>query len=167
MIKFIMNSISEKQTKNCKVCNKVFEKRSTCSKANWEKSSYCSRECSKKCNVGRECPWKGKKMQWDTWNKGKKGLQVAWNKGMKFEINERHSLWKGDDASLVAKHAWVKRRLGFPKKCEKCGTTEDRMYHWANISNEYKRSLDDWIRLCVPCHKNFDLEKIKNKQTHE
>jgi len=99
------------------------------------------------------------------WNKDTRGLQVAWNKGKKYELNERHSLWKGGEASLTAKHEWVKRRLGKPSKCDHCGTTEKRMYHWANISNKYKRSLDDWIRLCVPCHKNFDLEKIKkNKQ---
>ena len=162
-----MISSSEKITKNCKVCNKEYEKRYTTSKANWLLSKYCSKDCLNKSKVGVPSHWKGKKLPYAVWNKGKTGLQIAWNKGTKYELNERHSLWKGVDASLAAKHAWVKRRLGRPSKCEKCGTAEKRMYHWANISGEYKRSLDDWIRLCVPCHKSFDLEKIKNKQTHE
>jgi hypothetical protein len=49
-------------------------------------------------------------------------------------------------------HTWVQRKLGTPQKCEICGTTEDRRYHWANKSGEYRRDLTDWRRLCVPCH---------------
>ena len=49
-------------------------------------------------------------------------------------------------------HLWVERRLGKRQECWECGTTEDRRYHWANISGEYKRETSDWRRLCVPCH---------------
>ncbi len=31
-----------------------------------------------------------------------------------------------------------------------------KMIHWANISHKYKRDLDDWIEMCVPCHKAYD-----------
>ena len=64
--------------------------------------------------------------------------------------------WKGDNASYHAVHAWVARHRGTPKQCEHCGTTEDREYHWANKSQQYKRELSDWIRLCVPCHSQYD-----------
>jgi hypothetical protein len=101
-------------------------------------------------------------MQWQTWNKGLTGVQVAWNKGIHFTqlMNEKHPLWKDGDASPEAKHEWIRRRLGRPSKCEHCGTTEKRMYHWANISGEYKRDITDYMRLCVPCHKRYDLDKI-------
>lgn len=64
--------------------------------------------------------------------------------------------WKGDKASYYAVHAWVARHRGRPQKCEHCGTTEKKKYQWANKSHEYKRDLNDWIRLCVPCHKKYD-----------
>ena|SRR3990167_5050758 len=50
-------------------------------------------------------------------------------------------------------HNWVERELGKPSLCAICGDDYRRMYHWANISGEYKRELSDWRRLCVPCHK--------------
>lgn len=67
--------------------------------------------------------------------------------------------WKGDDAGYHAKHSWVYRNFGSPKQCELCNSKKRKMYHWANISGEYKRQRDDWLRLCVPCHKNYDLNK--------
>jgi hypothetical protein len=62
-------------------------------------------------------------------------------------------------------HNWIERQLGKPQKCENCGITEDRRYHWANISGEYKRELDDWKRLCPPCHSKFDSSGVC-KQGH-
>lgn len=53
-------------------------------------------------------------------------------------------------------HDWVRKHRGRPNECEHCGTTEDRRYDWANKSNEYKRELDDWLRLCGPCHRKHD-----------
>jgi hypothetical protein len=158
-----MTNTSEKLSKQCKSCGKTFYKPTNLSMKNWtERSVFCSRAC---INKGRVSFRKGKPLGYDVWNKGKKGLQVAWNKGIHYEqlANDKHPLWKGDDATLIAKHNWVVRRLGRPKKCEHCGTTEDRMYHWANISGEYKRDLSDWKRLCVPCHKRYDLDKIAEK----
>ena len=67
--------------------------------------------------------------------------------------------WKGNNAGYSTKHYWVERELGKPNYCEFCMTTVDRMYHWANISNEYQRDLVDWLRLCVPCHTKFDKSK--------
>jgi hypothetical protein len=103
--------------------------------------------------------------------------RIPWNKGKKYELNqypahrkllgENHLLYKGEEASYVAKHEWVRQRLGKPQKCEHCGTTEKRMYHWANLSGEYRRELSDWVRLCVSCHHLMDngkLELFKNEK---
>ena len=54
-------------------------------------------------------------------------------------------------------HKWIYRQMGRPQQCNHCGTTEKRMYHWANVSGDYMRDVTDWVRLCVPCHKRYDL----------
>ena len=70
--------------------------------------------------------------------------------------NEENPAWKGEKVKYMGLHNWVRRHLGTPKKCMHCGTTEEKVYHWANISKKYKRDLNDWVRLCVPCHRKFD-----------
>ena len=69
---------------------------------------------------------------------------------------EKHHQWKGNDVGYGALHRWVEANLGKPTLCAHCGTTQKRMYHWANVSGKYKRELADWVRLCVPCHSRFD-----------
>ena len=77
------------------------------------------------------------------------------------QYGKDNNKWKGDKVGYYALHDWIERQLGKPKKCEECGTTENRMYHWANKSHKYKRELTDWLRLCVPCHKIYDLNYLK------
>lgn len=66
--------------------------------------------------------------------------------------------WKGDDVGYRAMHRWVEKWKGKPDTCEKCGQSglNGHKIHWANISHTYCRVLDDWIRLCVKCHKTYD-----------
>ena len=73
---------------------------------------------------------------------------------------EKNPNWKGDKVKLSGLHMWVYSKLGRPNKCEFCGKIK-RNLQWANKSHEYKRSLDDWLRLCVSCHKQYDLNYIK------
>lgn len=77
--------------------------------------------------------------------------------------DEKHQAWKGDKVGYSALHSWVARKLGRPKRCSECGFESDnsRQFHWANISQEYKRELDDWARLCVTCHKKYDLGRME------
>lgn len=77
--------------------------------------------------------------------------------------NYNHYLYKGDQAGYVSLHGWVKRHKVDPKKCEHCGATEIKL-QWSNKSHLYKRDLDDWIRLCIPCHKKHDLDENGNKR---
>lgn len=71
---------------------------------------------------------------------------------------EKNILWKGENVGYVSLHQWVARKLGKPKKCAHCGneSLKPRQYHWANKSREYHRDLNDWIRLCVRCHTEYD-----------
>lgn len=55
-------------------------------------------------------------------------------------------------------HRWVTRKLGRPKQCTECNTT-DAVFHWANISQEYMKDLSDWRRLCAKCHRKYDTDR--------
>jgi hypothetical protein len=78
--------------KKCLICGNLYTKKTTCSKKEWNRTKYCSRECVAKSKIGK-IPWnKGttgicksnsgtfKKGQ-SSWNKGLKGYSVSWNKG--------------------------------------------------------------------------------------
>jgi len=58
-------------------------------------------------------------------------------------------------------HEWVYAKLGRPMECENCGSREESIYDWANISGEYKKDLSDWARLCRSCHRYFDAGAAK------
>jgi len=75
---------------------------------------------------------------------------------------EKHKLWKGDNVGYRALHRWVEGQLGKPDGCEECGRTglTARKIHWANMSHQYKRDISDWKRLCVKCHKQYDIRRL-------
>ena len=56
-------------------------------------------------------------------------------------------------------HAWVRKELGTPSECENCETTDASRFEWANISGEYRKSIDDWARLCCLCHRLIDNQR--------
>lgn len=104
-----------------------------------------SQETRKKIGKANSISLKGRKLS-DSHRKNI-GLSVT---------EEKSSSWKGNEAGYSTKHAWIRKKLGTPKECENCGITDKHMYHWANISGEYKRDVSDWARLCVSCHSIFD-----------
>jgi hypothetical protein len=80
---------------------------------------------------------------------------------------EKNGMWKGDKVGYFALHDWVERKLGKSNYCEYCGLIQikggkKQWFQWANISHEYKRNTNDWIRLCVKCHKAYDIRKDIN-----
>ena len=70
-------------------------------------------------------------------------------------INEINSNWKGTHVGYTCLHTWVRRRKPKPNRCQKCGKKQDYL-ELANISGEYKRDIDDYVYLCVRCHKEMD-----------
>ena len=76
----------------------------------------------------------------------------------KLMSKDKSSNWKGDKISYRALHRWIENWLGKPDTCKHCGRSNlsGHLIHWANKSGEYKRDLEDWIRLCVKCHKQYD-----------
>lgn len=75
--------------------------------------------------------------------------------------------WKGKNIKYRSLHHWVQDNLGIPKKCEHCGKEWDKpkSIQWANKSHKYLKNLTDWISLCVPCHRKYDIS-YKRKQSN-
>ena len=76
--------------------------------------------------------------------------------------NEKHPLWKGDEACYSSMHKWIIRHKGNAKehKCEHCGK---QAHDWANKKHDYKHNLDDYMALCRSCHHKFDVKYNKKK----
>ena len=69
--------------------------------------------------------------------------------------------WKHSNISYSLVHRRIEYKLGKPRKCEDCGTTEAKFYDWANISKKYKLEITDWKRLCRKCHIAYDGSSMK------
>lgn len=76
----------------------------------------------------------------------------------RYKNKKNHPRWKGNKVGYRGLHNFIEKELGKPDKCEICEAFHlmGHDIHWANISGEYKRDLDDWKRLCAKCHTNFD-----------
>jgi len=132
--------------------------------ANKETKKYCSQLCKykympknpKKTYIVIVCKTCGKRFSdWKANNRSYCSMKCR----------ERNKNWKGDAVSYSALHSYITRKLGTPNKCEHCSTQNAKKFEWANISGEYKRDLDDWVRLCTSCHSKYDDKPNKRKRT--
>lgn len=85
---------------------------------------------------------------------------------VKGSTDHRAAHWKGDKITYSPLHKWMHKKFGSPHQCEKCGFkhTSNRKIHWAKKVDGYSRKRKDWVRLCVPCHKKYDLARKHNKK---
>jgi hypothetical protein len=164
-------------SKPCVVCGNEFFKKSTCSKKEWEtKTRFCSKACWYKQNAVK---MNGNRRGF------KKGL-VPWNKGVEWspqhkerlskihlakpnrywEGKERRDLWAGKTIGYSALHKWLYKTLGQPSTCEHCGKTglSGVKINWANKYHTYQKNAEDWMRLCVGCHRRYDKEVLHSKR---
>lgn len=168
----------------CKICSREFEVRPY----RKLKAKFCSRECYGISNQGKIPKSAFKKGQHPSpktefkkgvahpyWGKSSPVLGKRWTlskevreakrlrqKGLKHNIaDEKHPMWKGNDVGYRGLHTWIERKSGKPTVCEFCGMKNliGHKIHWANKSGDYKRDLNDWIRLCAKCHKQYDNPK--------
>ncbi len=123
----------------CQTCNRENEAKPCLVKSGRKK--FCSLECRNKAYSER--------MMGNKFNDGRDLIGAS------------NPNWKSSGISYVGIHAWVVRRQGRPMECSECGTTEYHRYEWANISREYKRDLNDWVRLCVSCHRRYDAGSLE------
>lgn len=66
-----------------------------------------------------------------------------------------------DNPSYNAIHNYVRVRIDKPKTCLHC--KQEKPLELANISQQYKRDLSDWMYICKSCHRKYDRgNKCKN-----
>lgn len=68
--------------------------------------------------------------------------------------NEKNPMWKGDDVGYKCLHKWVRRHKPKPELCQECNLKPP--HDLANISQEYKRDVNDFEWLCRACHMKKD-----------
>jgi len=156
--------------KHCLTCGKEFKVK-PCHKYI---AKYCSYKCYWKNMIGHKPPKTAFKKGIIPWNKGTKGVMKSWNKGTKgiikpnsgsFKKGDKKNIgknnfnWKGDNAGYDAIHKWIYRQKGKPKICKHCGISyKEKRLEWINIDHKYKRDIDDFISLCVSCHRKYDFK---------
>ena len=118
--------------RNCNYCDKPYQGRG---------AFYCSISCGNEDRRIKET------------TKQKLSLLAS------LRTEEKNTNWKGDKVKYGGLHAWVRKHLGTPNKCEHCGTTMAKVFDWANISRNYLRIITDWLRLCRSCHRKYDYAK--------
>lgn len=119
----------------------------------------------KKGNPG---PWLGKKRSRETIEKMRRAILGRHaSEETKKKLREvarcgsENKNWKESGYGYGAIHSWVRRWKGKPVDCKLCGCNQippgrKRWFEWANISGKYKRDLNDFFSLCLPCHKKRD-----------
>jgi hypothetical protein len=97
----------------------------------------------------------------NTWTKGTKMSKETKDKIRVKMSGDKCHKWKGDSAGYRSFHHWMNNHYGKPTTCEHCqtGNLTGHRIHWATKTKELKRERENWLRLCVKCHKLFD--KIK------
>ncbi len=65
-----------------------------------------------------------------------------------------NGMWKGKKAGIMAIHRWVSLRKIKPEFCEICKKVPP--VDLANISQKYKRDINDFEYLCRKCHMTKD-----------
>lgn len=158
--------------KKCRVCNAIFSKPSNISHAMWKIRETCSKACgathknphgtySVMTKTCKQCGKTFAKKLKDTYTffERQRYCSIACGKIGKRK-GEENNKWLGDYVTYVGLHAWMRKNYGTPSVCEHCKCRDRKMYHWANVSGKYLRDRNDWIRLCVPCHKKYDKTKL-------
>jgi hypothetical protein len=160
----------ERITQKCVQCEKLFSKLQSEIHA---RLPFCSRQCY----------WnhkKGEKQKHLLDQDGRFRKEIAekisksnTGKSLTWMYNEKHHQWKGKKASYFAKHMWIQRKYGKADRCENPDCVYPRwstdgkrymkapkMFNYALIHGcEHDHNRDNYWRLCVSCHRNYDIQK--------
>ena len=82
----------------------------------------------------------------------------------KLKMGNKNPMWKGDSAGFHALHMWIKHHKPKPKLCEEC--KQKPPFDLTNISQKYKRDVNDYEWLCRGCHMKKDGRLDKLKKCH-
>jgi len=90
---------------------------------------------------------------------------LAKEKASERMTDDGNPMWRGDGASLGSLHSWVRKRKPKTTLCEICGETKPQ--DLSNISQEYKRDINDYQWVCRKCHmkndKRMDARKLNGQ----
>jgi len=102
-----------------------------------------------------------------------KAREIASISHLGLVVGEDSGAWKGEEVGYGALHVWVAYWKGKPHICEKCGKYVENLkaIDWANVDHKYRRVLDDYIRMCKKCHRDYDIENglitYKNRKLYK
>ena len=144
------------EIKKCRTCEKEFK--TWPSKIKLGKGRFCSRDCKNKGQTYWYSPICG------GCGKVVSGYQIKWCQSCKQKGKRNHMYGKmgkkhhghKENAGYHARHKWIYRYQGKPKKCDVCGSNEN--IDWANISYNYLRKTTDWREMCRKCHLRHDRQ---------
>lgn len=78
------------------------------------------------------------------------------------QYGENNLMWKGDSIGYKSAHNRVRSKRGAPDRCTHCGaTSSEKSLEWASV-NKRHHDPNDYIALCVPCHRKWDAERRKS-----
>lgn len=162
-------------TKKCIVCSSLLVRVPGFSDERWKARKYCSIVCrnnrpikkvKRVCGNCSKCfyvtPASLKRERGGKYCSQKCQVEGRRLRPIEKMRGRNHPSWSPSGRSNYNRlHWWIRQILGNPDTCEHCGETglRGQQIHWANRSGEYRWDLDDWLRLCVPCHKRYDLER--------
>lgn len=86
--------------------------------------------------------------------KGFRHTEITKKRISEASLGKKNGMWKGDDVGIKSLHDWVRRNKPKPEFCESCH--KNPPFDAANISQEYKRDLNDFEWLCRTCHMTKD-----------
>lgn len=81
----------------------------------------------------------------------------------KKRIGNKAANWKEEDIKYLAIHRRIEKKYGTPKYCEICKKINKEKYHWSNKNHKYSLEKKYWQRLCVSCHKKYDIKTFNFK----
>lgn len=97
------------------------------------------------------------------WSHSKKSIALMCKNRKGLAENQDNGRWRGQSVSYAALHNWVRQHWEKPRACEHCMKNPgyDKRGHtklqWANRNKKYLRTRKDWICLCIPCHRKYDI----------
>lgn len=96
------------------------------------------------------------------WPVGRKHTEETKRRMSVAKSGENNPAWKGHRAGYQAMHRWIRLERPYTRICGRCGKT-DCHTEYANVSGEYRRQVEDWIELCVSCHRQMDWDNNPHK----
>ena len=76
------------------------------------------------------------------------------------KVGEENARWKGDDVGYSGIHMWLRANFGAANWCESITCSrKSKNYNWCKVQGmEYERRRENFIQLCVSCHRYYDKE---------